>query len=73
MHRVGKNNPEYMAVLTEVVYALFRELRHPKLTAPTAKELTDWFHHISEDEIQVALDRVLQERPTGNAVQGPGK
>ncbi len=54
MHRVGKNNPEYMAVLTEVVYALLRELRHPKLNPPTAKELTDWFHHISEDEIRVA-------------------
>jgi len=73
MHRVGKNNPEYMAVLTEVVYALFCELRDPKLTPPTAKELTDWFHHISEDEIRVALDRVLQERPDGNCLAGPSK
>ena len=57
---MGKNNPEYIAVLTEVVYALFRELRHPKLNPPTAEEITYWFHHISEDEIQVALDRCFR-------------
>jgi hypothetical protein len=63
---VGKNNPEYMAVLTEVVYALQRELRHPKLKPPDARELTDWFHHISVEEVEAALARVdTQDRPTG--------
>jgi hypothetical protein len=66
MFRVGKNNPEYMGVLTEIVYCLFRELRHPRLSPPSAKDLTEWFHHIGEDEVEEALRRVLtQERPTG--------
>ena len=66
MFRVGKNNPEYMAVLTEVIYCLNRELRHPKLKPPDAHDLTEWFHHISEDEVEAALERLQkQERPTG--------
>jgi hypothetical protein len=66
MFRVGKNNPEYMAVLTEIVYCLSRELHHPKLAPVDAHDLTQWFHHISEDEVEAALERLArQERPTG--------
>ncbi|HWR14206.1 MAG TPA: hypothetical protein VN577_05230 [Terriglobales bacterium] len=62
MFRVGKNNPEYMSVLTGVVACLFNELQHPKLSHPTAKELTDWLHHVSLEEVQAALDRVLEQK-----------
>lgn len=57
MFQVGKNNPEYMAVLTETVRCLFHQLEHPKLNSPSASDLTEWFHHISEEEVQAALEK----------------
>lgn len=57
MKQVGKQNPEYMAVLTEVVNCLFQQLHHPKLSM-NAKQITDWFHHISQDEVEEALGKL---------------
>ena len=54
MTKLGKRNPEYMAVLTEVVSCLFHQLHHPQLSMD-AKQITDWFHHISQEEVQEVL------------------
>jgi hypothetical protein len=62
MHRVGRNNPEYMDVLTKVVEVLRRNLCHPKLPDPTSAELTSWLNHVSEDEVSAALERITGER-----------
>jgi len=67
MNELTKENPEYMAVLTEVVSCLFRELHHPQLHVD-ARQITDWFHHISEEQVQKVL-RKLQAgaQPSGTA------
>ena len=57
MNKIGRGNPEYLAVLSEVVACLFRQLHHPKLTMD-AKQITDWFHHVSREEVQEVLDRM---------------
>lgn len=70
MNRIGKDNPEYMAVLSEVVNCLFHQLHHPKLSMD-AKQITDWFHHISEDEVQEALRKLqTDDRNEGGTVRG---
>ena len=56
MNTTGRGNPEYMAVLSEVVTCLFHQLHHPKLTMD-ARQITDWFHHVSLEEVQEVLDR----------------
>ena len=53
----GKENPEYMAVLTEVVNCLFQQLHHPKLSMD-AKQITEWFHHVSEEQVQQVLAKL---------------
>jgi len=60
MKKVGRDNPEYMAVLTEVVSCLFHQLHHPQLTM-NAKQITDWFHHVSQEEVQEVLSKLEQE------------
>ncbi len=57
MNRTDKHNPEYMAVLTEVVHCLFRQLHHPKLTMD-ARQITQWLHHVTEEQVQEALGRL---------------
>jgi len=57
MTKLGRGNPEYMAVLSEVVACLFRQLHHPKLTMD-ARQITDWFHHVNSDDVQAVLDRL---------------
>jgi hypothetical protein len=61
MNTTGRGNPEYMAVLSEVVTCLFRQLHHPKLTMD-ARQITDWFHHVSLDQVQEVLDRMEANR-----------
>lgn len=65
MNELTKENPEYMAVLTEVVSCLFRELHHPQLTVD-ARQITDWFHHISEEQVQ----KVLRKLQAGSQSSG---
>ena len=65
MNELTKENPEYMAVLTEVVSCLFRELHHPQLKVD-ARQITDWFHHISEEQVQ----RILPKLEAGNQSSG---
>ena len=55
MNSKGRGNPEYMAVLSEVVTCLFRQLHHPKLTMD-ARQITDWFHHVRLEDVQELLD-----------------
>jgi hypothetical protein len=64
--RVGKNNPEYMAVLTRVVSCLYNELKHPKISPPSSHDLTDWLHHVSHDEVEAALARAIQAEGSGD-------
>lgn len=61
MNTTGRGNPEYMAVLSEVVTCLFRQLDHPKLTMD-ARQITDWFHHVSMEQVQEVLDRMEANR-----------
>jgi hypothetical protein len=69
MNQLGKHNPEYMAVLTEVVRCLFHQLHHPKLTMD-AKQITDWFHHISEEQVRDVLSRLQSaDRNAGGTVE----
>jgi hypothetical protein len=56
MTNTGRGNPEYMAVLSEVVVCLFRQLHHPKLTMD-ARQITDWLHHVSLEEVQEVLEK----------------
>ena len=65
MNELTKENPEYLAVLREVVSCLFRELHHPQLTVD-ARQITDWFHHISEDQVR----KVLPKLEAGNQAGG---
>ena len=68
MNQLGKHNPEYMAVLTEVVRCLFHQLHHPKLITD-AKHITDWFHHISEEQVREVLQAIDADRKTGSTVE----
>ena len=60
MNASGKNNREYMAVLTEVVHCLTTQLHHPKLTMD-ASQITDWFHHVSEEQVGEVLRKLKGE------------
>ena len=64
MNLGGKSNPEYMAVLTEVVHCLRNQMHHPKLTMD-ARQITDWFHHVSEEEVGEVLLRMETESRNG--------
>jgi hypothetical protein len=70
MKELGKHNPEYMAVLTEVVRCLIHQLHHPKLSMD-AKQITDWFHHISEEQVGEVLHRMEGEDRHGTAKSQP--
>lgn len=70
MNQAGNNNPEYMAVLTEVVHCLFQQLHHPKLSMD-AKQITDWFHHISEAQVRQVLQTIeAGDRHNQDTVEG---
>ena len=62
MHRVGKNNAEYMAVLEKVVECLVTELHNPKLQPFSAEELTYWLRHVNEGEVEAALSSLSKKR-----------
>ena len=66
MKNEGRGNPEYMAVLTEVVRCLFRQLHHPKLTMD-ARQITDWFHHVSLEEVQEVMEKIEADQRQSNA------
>ncbi|HUN89216.1 MAG TPA: hypothetical protein VMU28_10520 [Terriglobales bacterium] len=68
MNELTEENPEYMAVLTEVVSCLFRQLHHPQLRVD-AGQITDWFHHISEEQVQKVLRKIEVGKPSGSTVQ----
>ena len=61
MHHTGKDNPEYMAALTEVVDCLCQQLYDPRLASPTASELHRWLANIRVDEIELALSRIKHD------------
>jgi len=73
MNQVGKENPEYMGVLTEVIFCLFRELHHPKVRMD-AKQITDWLHHVSEMEVEQALHKLEADdrSPSSATTRQPG-
>jgi hypothetical protein len=73
MNQVGKDNPEYMGVLTEVIFCLFRELHHPKLNMD-AKQITDWLHHVSQVEVEEVLRKLETEDryPSSATTRRPG-
>lgn len=64
MNLGGKSNPEYMAVLTEVVHCLITQMHHPKLTMD-ASQIKDWFHHVSEEQVREVLRRMEAESRFG--------
>jgi len=73
MNQLGKLNPEYMAVLTEVVRCLFHQLHHPKLSMD-AKQITDWFHHISEEQVREVLHSIeAADSKIGSTVESQPK
>jgi hypothetical protein len=54
VQQVGTDNPEYTAVLTQVIVSLFHQLRDTKLPPPSVREITDWLTHVTEEEVQAA-------------------
>ena len=60
-------NPEYMAVLSEVVTCLFRQLHHPMLTMD-ASQITDWFHHVRLEDVQEVLEKAEANQRQGSTV-----
>lgn len=58
MHCTGKDNPEYMAALAEVVDCLCRQLHDPRLSKCTATEVHRWLTGIKLEEVELALTRI---------------
>jgi len=64
MNQQEKLNSEYMAVLTEVVHCLMQQLHHPKLSMDE-NQITDWFHHVSAEQVREVLRRMEAVDRTG--------
>jgi hypothetical protein len=60
MQRTHQHNSEYMEVVCEVVGGLLNQLHHPQLSNPTAEEITDWFHQLKKEEVEVAILRLRE-------------
>jgi hypothetical protein len=60
MQRAHQHNSEYMEVVCEVVGSLMNQLYHPQLSRPTSEEITDWFHQVKKEEIEVAIARLRE-------------
>ena len=63
-------NPEYLAVLSEVVTCLFRQLHHPKLTMD-ARQITDWFHHVRLEDVQKVLEKAEANQASSTVANQP--
>ena len=71
MNNEGRGNPEYLAVLSEVVTCLFRQLHHPMLTMD-ARQITDWFHHVRLEDVQEILEKdEASKRQSSTAAKQP--
>jgi hypothetical protein len=62
MQRTSQHNSEYMQVVSEVVGCLIHQLHHPQLSSPTADEITNWFHQVTTDEVQTAIERLREAK-----------
>lgn len=62
MQRTSQHNSEYMQVVSEVVGCLIHQLHHPQLSSPTADEITNWFHQVTRDEVQIAIERLREAK-----------
>lgn len=62
MQRTSQQNSEYMQVVGEVVGCLIHQLHHPQLSSPTADEITDWFHQVTKEEVQIAIERLREAK-----------
>jgi len=51
-----------MQVVSEVVGCLIHQLHHPQLSSPTADEIANWFHQVTSDEVQIAIERLRQAK-----------
>ncbi len=58
MQRTRQHNSEYMQVVSEVVSCLVNQLHHPQLSSPSADEITDWFHQVSKEEVEIAIEQL---------------
>ena len=62
MQRTSQQNSEYMQVVGEVVGCLIHQLHHPQLSSPTADEIADWFHQVTKEEVQIAIERLREAK-----------
>jgi hypothetical protein len=62
MQHIRQHNSEYMHVVCEVVECLVTQLHHPKLSSPSADEITEWFNQVSREEVEVAIERLRKAK-----------
>ena len=70
MQRTSQQNSEYMQVVGEVVGCLIHQLHHPQLSSPTAEEIADWFHQVTKEEVQIAIERLREAKRIPSADTG---
>lgn len=61
MQRTRQQNSEYMQVICEVVGCLINQLHHPLLSSLRPDEITEWFHQVKEEEVELAMQRLRDE------------
>jgi hypothetical protein len=62
MQRTRQHNSEYMQVVREVVGCLVNQLHDPQLSSPSADEITDWFHQVNKEEVEIAIEQLRGEK-----------
>jgi hypothetical protein len=62
MQRTRQHNSEYMQVICEIVGCLINQLHHPLLSSPRPDEITEWFHQVREEEVEIAIQRLREAR-----------
>ncbi len=50
-----------MQVICEVVGCLIHQLHHPLLSSLRPDEITEWFHQVKEEEVELAMQRLRDE------------
>jgi hypothetical protein len=60
MQRTRQHNSEYMQVICEIVGCLIGQLHHPLLSSPRADEITEWFHQVKKEEVEIAMQRLRE-------------
>ena len=62
MQSTRHHNSEYMQVICEIVGCLVQQLHHPLLSSPRADELTEWFHQVTVEEVEIAMERLREAK-----------